>query len=500
MAVNKNFVVKHGLEVNDNLILANSSTKRVGIGSTIPDYTLDVAGGIGATHIYAAGISTFADDVEILSDLRVGTGGTVFSILSVGSSIGIGTNQPEYLVDIRSPVSTGQTALYIYGDVRITGDINADDLFFDDVVAQDLYVSGIGTIITLVATDGTITNLGSTNFVTTNLSGTVSTITNLVGTYSTISSLDVTDGSITNLVGTYSTISSLDVTDGSITNLVGTYSTISSLDVTNLNALANLTAVAATITSLSGTIATITEFNATDVDITNLNVSGISTLGTVQISSGIVTTTSGIVTYYGDGQYLQNVIGGIGIATEGGTVGSGATILDFRGAGISTVTVSSGIGTLYITGGGGGASVSISTAAPATPSSGDLWFSPDYARTFIWYDENTVGYGTSAAWVDASPSNGGSGGGASVSISTAAPTSPNNGDLWFSVDLARTFIYYDENTIGIGSTAVWVDAAPHNPANSSLTIFTRSTGAVVLSIVGTGLTISLRSGVGTASF
>jgi hypothetical protein len=480
MAVNKNFVVKHGLEVNDNLILANSSTKRVGIGSTIPDYTLDVAGGIGATHIYAAGISTFADDVQILSDLRVGTGGTVFSILSVGSSIGIGTNQPEYLVDIRSPVSTGQTALYIYGDVRITGDINADDLFFDDVVAQDLYVSGIGTIITLVATDGTITNLGSTNFVTTNLSGTVSTITNLVGTYSTISSLDVTDGSITNLVGTYSTISSLDVT--------------------NLNALANLTAVAATITSLSGTIATITEFNATDVDITNLNVSGISTLGTVQISSGIVTTTSGIVTYYGDGQYLQNVIGGIGIATEGGTVGSGATILDFRGAGISTVTVSSGIGTLYITGGGGGASVSISTAAPATPSSGDLWFSPDYARTFIWYDENTVGYGTSAAWVDASPSNGGSGGGASVSISTAAPTSPNNGDLWFSVDLARTFIYYDENTIGIGSTAVWVDAAPHNPANSSLTIFTRSTGAVVLSIVGTGLTISLRSGVGTASF
>ena len=470
MAVNKNFVVKHGLEVNDNLILANASTKRVGIGSTVPDYTLDVAGGIGATHIYAAGISTFADDVEILSDLRVGTGGTVFSILSVGSSIGIGTNLPEYLVDIRSPVSTGQTALYVYGDVRISGDINADDIFFDDVVAQDLYVSGIGTVVTLNVTDGTIFNLDSTNFVTTNLSGTISTITNLSGTIATI------------------------------TNFVGTYSTISSLDVTNLNALANLTALAATITSLSGTIATITEFNATDVDITNLNVSGISTLGTVQVSSGIVTATSGIVTYYGDGQHLQNVIGGIGIATEGGSVGSGATILDFRGAGISTVTVSSGIGTIFIQGGGGGASVSISTSAPLAAASGDLWFSPDYARTFIWYDENVVGYGTTAAWVDASPSNGGGGGGASVSISTNAPSSPAVGDLWYSPDYARTFIWYDETSVGVGSTAAWVDAAPFNPANSSLTIYTRVTGAVVLSIVGTGLTISLRSGVGTASF
>ena len=42
------------------------------------------------------------------------------------------------------------------------------------------------------------------------------------------------------------------------------------------------------------------------VDInTNLNVSGVSTLGTVQISSGIVTATTGVVTYYGDGRYLN---------------------------------------------------------------------------------------------------------------------------------------------------------------------------------------------------
>jgi hypothetical protein len=65
---------------------------------------------------------------------------------------------------------------------------------------------------------------------------------------------------------------------------------------------------------------------------------------------GIVTATS----FSGDGSNLSNIISGVGIATEGGTVGTGATVLDFRGTGISTVTVSSGIATINIEGGGGG--------------------------------------------------------------------------------------------------------------------------------------------------
>tara|TARA_Y100000004_G_scaffold16659_1_gene17266 strand:+ start:596 stop:2005 length:1410 start_codon:yes stop_codon:yes gene_type:complete len=469
MGVNKNFVVKNGLEVNENLILADASTKNVGIGSTIPARTLDVAGGIAATNFYSSGISTFADEVLFSDQLKVGTGGTVLTALGAGSSVGIGTNLPGYLLEVRSPVSTGQTALYVYGDVRISGDINADDLFFDDIVALDLDVSGIGTIATLNSTEADITNLRSTN-----LSGTIGTITNL---------------SSTNLSGTIGTITTLESTSGTITNLTGTIGTITDLSSTNL----------------SGTIGTITTLEATSGEITNLNVSGFSTFtGFSTFASdvyvaGVVTATS----FYGDGSNLDGLPNaGVGLQTAGGFIGQGVTTLDFRGPGISTITVSSGIGTINITGGGGSGSISISTEAPASPSSGDLWYSPDYARTFIWYDESTVGYGTSANWVDAAPSNGGSGSGGStrVSISTAAPSSPSNGDLWYSVDYGRTFIWYDEPTIGIGSTSVWVDAAPYQPANSSLTIHTRDTGAVILSIVGTGLTISLRSGVGTASF
>ena len=51
MAVNKNFVVKNGLEVNTNLILADVDTSRVGIGTSIADYTLHVNGGIGAAAL-----------------------------------------------------------------------------------------------------------------------------------------------------------------------------------------------------------------------------------------------------------------------------------------------------------------------------------------------------------------------------------------------------------------------------------------------------------------
>jgi hypothetical protein len=50
----------------------------------------------------------------------------------------------------------------------------------------------------------------------------------------------------------------------------------------------------------------------------------------------------------------------IGIATAGGIVGTGVTLLDFRGAGISTVTVSSGIGTINITGGSSSSTPDIS--------------------------------------------------------------------------------------------------------------------------------------------
>ena len=58
MAVDKNFVIKNGIEVNSNLIFADANTKSVGIGSTGPRFTLDVRGGIAATDGNFSGILT----------------------------------------------------------------------------------------------------------------------------------------------------------------------------------------------------------------------------------------------------------------------------------------------------------------------------------------------------------------------------------------------------------------------------------------------------------
>ena len=137
MAVNKNFVVKNGLEVATNVILADASTKSVGIGSTIPTFTLDVRGGIGATDVKVSGFTT------LTQDLQVGTSGSVFYVSDSNNNVGVGTSVPNpvYTLDVRSPVSTGQTALYVYGDMRVTGDINLDDITLDDAEIQNLTVT-----------------------------------------------------------------------------------------------------------------------------------------------------------------------------------------------------------------------------------------------------------------------------------------------------------------------------------------------------------------------
>jgi len=111
-----------------------------------------------------------------------------------------------------------------------------------------------------------------------------------------------------------------------------------------------------------------------------INASGIN------VSAGVITATSLSI----GGNTVTTA--GVGIRTAGGTVGTGVTLLDLRGAGISTVTAAAGIATVNITGGsgGGGASVSISTVAPVSPSNGDLWFDNSDGNTYIWYASYNV--------------------------------------------------------------------------------------------------------------
>ena len=174
MAVNKNFVVKNGLEVATDVILANASTKNVGIGSTQPTLTLDVRGGIGATDLQVTGFSTFTDDIQ------VGASGSVFYVSNSTNMVGVGTSVPAYTLEVRGPVSTGVTALYVRGDMRVTGDINLDDITLDDASIDNLTVTDTLTVagITTLASSGGITTTGGQVYINTDLNvGGASTFT-----------------------------------------------------------------------------------------------------------------------------------------------------------------------------------------------------------------------------------------------------------------------------------------------------------------------------------
>ena len=136
MAINKNFVVKNGLEVGDQLIHADDTTGKVGIGSTQPSVELEVSGKIASDDLIVSGIAT------VQTSLKVGSGaaGTIFTALDT-NLIGVGTSEPIFLLDVRSP-GAGTTALYVQGDVRFTGDL---DVGAGVSVAGLSTFAGIGT-------------------------------------------------------------------------------------------------------------------------------------------------------------------------------------------------------------------------------------------------------------------------------------------------------------------------------------------------------------------
>jgi hypothetical protein len=303
MAVQKNFIIRNGLEVNNNLLVADSATDYVGIGTSSPKYTLEVIGGIGVTYANILGIATVGQE------FNVGTGGTVITSLDSGLT-GFGTATPAYIVDIRSPVSTGQTALYVQGDVRVTGDVYADDISLDQATFNNIEVSGVGTIRTAsidlgYVKTGIVTNLSTSGIGSITIAairdGYINTgiVTNLVTTgiasinTGVVTTAYVNTGIITTLSGSnlsYSGIGSFGsinadtgrINTGIVTNLVTT-----GIASVNTGVLTSAYVTTGIVTTISGTtlnytgIGTVANFNAT-----NATVSGLTTTGSLAVATG----------------------------------------------------------------------------------------------------------------------------------------------------------------------------------------------------------------------
>ena len=184
MAVDKSFVVKNGLEVNSDLIVADASTKKVGIASTAPRSTLDVRGGIAATDINITGIATIANLEVAAGDVNL----TNVNVTGFSTLGGLSVDQ-----------------------LTVTGFTTFADLSYDEITGRNLNLTGIATIPTLN---------GLTQF--TDLNGTNATVG-----VATITTATVTKGTVTNLEGTnlsfsgISTVTTSNVTTANITTLAG---------------------------------------------------------------------------------------------------------------------------------------------------------------------------------------------------------------------------------------------------------------------------------------
>ena len=451
-AVNKNFVVKNGIEVGDNLIVGNKDQLRVGIGTTIPNYTLDVRGGIGATNVSVG--QTLTANIGIIttiqtSNLTIGSGLNVTGIATFSNNVGVAgiitatslgisgltttqhlqvtgistfndevyfdgvttfTNYAQFL-DNQSAYFGNGADLNVYhdgsnsyiqeqgaGNLYIqsnSGSINIHtnstenafvanqngsvELYYDNskkfetagygatvtgtLFTQELKVSGIATA---TVSNSTWSQVGSgltfTTGIGTNL--TISGVTTLgITTVSQLYSIgSVTAYSFRPSSGYYQSANGTNafyVFDG--TGNVAFQGTIgaSQLNSASGNKVIGLSVNDAAFERSVSIASTLTVSGI--VSTSNITVSGIASVG-----SGITLTSSGdakyagIITAYkfvGDGSELTGTISGVGIKSDGVTIGTGVTFIDFTGPGVSTVTVSVGIATINFEGGGSGTTI-----------------------------------------------------------------------------------------------------------------------------------------------
>ena len=150
-------------------------------------------------------------------------------------------------------------------------------------------------------------------------------------------------------------VSTLGVT--STTNLTSQTLNVSGVSTLGVTSTTNLTSQQLRISGIS----TLGVTSTTNLTSQTLNVSGVVTsnqidVGRTKITSGIISATSGIITYYGDGSQLSNIISGVGIQSSGISVGSGITTLNFAGAG-NTFSVSGSTATITISSGTNGIGV-----------------------------------------------------------------------------------------------------------------------------------------------
>ena len=109
---------------------------------------------------------------------------------------------------------------------------------------------------------------------------------------------------------------------------------------------------------------------------------------------------------------------------------------------------------------GGGASVTVSETAPADPSEGDLWMDSSSTQLYIYYND-----GTTSQWVQttATPTSAG----ASISVSSTPPALPTQGQVWWDSETANLYVAYNDGT---GTQWIQSSSSPVTPVTDDATV------------------------------
>ena len=376
MAVNKNFVVKNGLEVGTDLILANTTNSRVGIGTSLPTDTLHVNGGIAGTDFVISGIATIptlnstTGTITNLSATTISMGSTAI-VNSARQLQNIASLDDTTTATIEAAIEAGPNN---FANLKIAGVSTFVGLatFGSGIEVQ----SGVSTFAGAVyANDGLtantiyVQNLSPNRVVTVGDDDRLVDDPDLTFDGSTLNAGNLQVAGVTTSTGLIDANGGVSISGGSGLEVTGAATVSTTLGVTGTTTLAGIN----TFTSDGANILGIVTATAFHGDISNAT--GVST----------------------------NIVASIGIQSAGLAIGAGITQLNFIGAGNTFEAIGNTVNISIAGGGGAGAATSVGGNAPSNPALGQLWYNNDLARTFVYYDEVKLGIGASAYWVDSSP-------------------------------------------------------------------------------------------------
>lgn len=388
MSINKNFVVKHGLEVGSNLIIANENQGKVGVGTSPTSFTFQVRGGVGVTNLTVTGISTVAE-------LRVSG---ITSIGNVRAGVITATKFETSSIGITSDTITGPAILYLdpatvgdnSGIVKIKGDLVVEG---DTTTIQSSNIDITDKVVGIASTSApddatTADQSGIEVYGTTNKTWLYD---NATDSWSSSENINIPTGKTYQINGT-TVLNETALGSGVVNSSLQTVGTLTALtvagSVTASNFIGTVTGISSGAYSLAGTpditvndvvaatavVGTAVTINADGIDTVGVvtassfvgpltgNSTGLSgspaiSVSSATVGSAVTITSDGIetvgvitaATFYGDGSGLTGVVGsgsGLEIQEDGSPVGTAGTI-NF-GANITASSVVDGVATISV--------------------------------------------------------------------------------------------------------------------------------------------------------